>query len=165
MFRKLLLIISLFFMPFLSYGQFLSVCERTPQVRDIIMAKTALIDPSIECSDDDLMKLVLSEFEELIMVGQGITSLKIGDFSGLSSLRVLSLYNNKLTTLPKGVFSELSSVTSLALSSNQLTTFPEGVFYGLSSLEIINLSNNPLDVQAISRVRSVFGSNKISLLQ
>ena len=143
MFRKLLLV-GLFFIPFLSYGQFLSVCDRTPQVRDAIMKKTAQIDPSIECSDDDLMVLVVSEFELLNLEEEDITSLKAGDFSGLSSLRGLYLEDNEITTLPRGVFSGLSSLEDIYLSKTKLITLPEGIFSGLSSLKHLKLSENKL---------------------
>ena len=166
---KKLLVIGLFFIPFLSHGQFLSVCGRTPEVKNAIMEKIAEIDSSIECSDDDLTALVLSEIKTLEFIGGDITSLKAGDFSGLSSLEVLMLtgskvsslpedifsglsslkrlylHNNQITSLPSGVFSDLSLVEDLYLSDNQITSLPSGVFSGLSSLERIAVYGNPLD--------------------
>ena len=45
--KYIILLLSLFFIPLVSYGQsqFLSVCDRTPEVRDAIMEKITLMDP------------------------------------------------------------------------------------------------------------------------
>ena len=153
MLRKILLM-GLFFIPFLSYGNFLSVCERTPQVRDAIMEKIAHLDSSIECGDDDFIALALSEIAYLDLEEQSAaTSLKAGDFSGLSSLWHLDLRENQITSLPEGIFSGLSSLVNLNLSANQITSLPEGVFSGLSSLKTLNLSYNK-----ISLLEGVFSS-------
>ena len=141
---KKLLVMGLFFIPFLSYGEFISVCDRTPEVRDAIMKKIAQIDSSIECGDDDLTALALSEFTSLFLSEKGITSLKTGDFSGFSSLQYLYLRKNQITSLPEGVFSSLSSLQYIGLEKNQLTSLPEGVFSGLSSLQDIDLEKNQL---------------------
>ena len=149
-------LLGLLLIPIFSYGQeFVSVCDRTPQVKDAIMEIVREIDDSIECSDTDLMKLMLSEIEALDLEGGGsglitrvfvenIASLKPGDFSGLSSLRQLDLSSNNLTTLPEGIFSGLISLNYLFLRNNNLTTLPQGLFSGLASLEEISMSENNL---------------------
>ena len=71
------LLIGLFFIPLLSYGQeFVSVCDRTPQVRKVIMRNIGYIDSSIRCWDDDLIKLILPEIGGLKLLREGITSFK-----------------------------------------------------------------------------------------
>ena len=143
---------------------FTPVCDRTPQVRDAIVAAVSGVN---NCRN--VTGVHLAAITELRLESKNITALKTGDFdglssltglllrrltplttlpegvfSGLSSLSWLNLESNQLTTLPEGVFSGLSSLTSLNLRSNQLTTLPEGVFSGLSSLEGLWLNGNPL---------------------
>ena len=62
-----------------------------------------------------------------------ITSLKPGDFDGLTGLTILALHNQALTTLPEGIFNGLTALTSLQLNANQLTTLPEGTFTGFTA--------------------------------
>ena len=171
MFFKLLknLLIGLFFIPLFSFGQveFLSVCDRTPQVRVAIMEKVNAIDSSIECGDADLIPLLLSEIKTLNLTGKNIISLKAGDFSGLSdlrrltiainenlealpvgifsglySLKYLNLEQNNIRSLVPGTFSDLSAVIHLLLNRNRIESLPAGSFTGLSSVTYLNLSRN-----------------------
>ena len=150
--------------PELGGAVFTPVCDRTPQVRDAIVAAVSGVN---NCRN--VTGVHLAAITELRLESKNITALKTGDFdglssltglllrrltplttlpegvfSGLSSLSWLNLESNQLTTLPEGVFSGLSSLTSLNLRYNQLTTLPEGVFSGLSSLEGLWLNGNPL---------------------
>ena len=102
--------------------------ERTPQVRDAIVTEARL-----------------ASFYSLALDSWNITSLKAGDFDGLTSLTTLSLSNNQLGTLPAGIFNGLTSLTSLDLSSNQLSALPADIFDGLTSLATLNLWSNPLN--------------------
>ena len=148
MFLKLLRnsLIGFFFIPLFLYGQveFLSVCDRTPQVRDAIMEKIIKVDPSIECDDEDLTPLLLSEIETLDLDSKNITSLKAGDFSGLSVLIYLDLRNNKIESLPVGTFSGLFALTHLHLSSNRIESLSTGNFSMLSALTHLYLHGNNL---------------------
>ena len=130
--------------PVFSYGQFVSVCDRTPQVRDAIMEKAAVIDSEIECQDDDLLELILPVIEFLDLTGKNITSLKLGDFSGLTSLHSLALTENNLTALPPGIFAGLVLLVFLNLDDNNLTALPPDIFSGLSSLMVLYLDDNEL---------------------
>ncbi|MCY4580012.1 MAG: leucine-rich repeat domain-containing protein, partial [Chloroflexi bacterium] len=49
------------------------------------------------------------------MERRGITTLKAGDFDGLSNLNGLDLQHNQLTTLPAGLFADLTSIETLLL--------------------------------------------------
>ena len=147
------------------------VCDRTPQVRDAIVA--AVSDVS-DCNN--VTQAHLATITTLNLQGNPfdlevdeISVLKAGDFSGLVSLKTLRLGNNKLTTLPTDIFSGLSSLTSLNLSLNnfsslpddgifdeltslttlwlhfnQLTTLPDGIFDELTELTDLSLGNNRL---------------------
>ena len=64
-------------------GSFLSVCDRTPQVKEAIMRMIAKIDPSITCSDDDLMLPILSSIKTLTVISveeRGVLDLFFGDW-------------------------------------------------------------------------------------
>ena len=110
------------------------ICTRTAKVQAAILAKLKL--PHDDCSAVTSAQLasIGVDRERLDLHKMGITSLKYGDFSGLSSLTELNLYENKLTTLPDGVFIGLSSLETLYLGINDLTSLPSGVFSGLGSL-------------------------------
>ena len=127
----------------LGAGEFLrladSICARTPEVRDAILALLSHNDCGAVTRAD-----LASIGGTLILHQRGITSLKYGDFSGLSNLQELWLYSNALTGLPAGVFSGLSNLQTLDLSANDLTSLPAGVFSGLGSLQILDLDGNAL---------------------
>ena len=138
-------LLCVLFIPFLSYGQeWVSVCDRTPQVEVAIMDIVHETAPSLECSDDDLVRYILPEILALDLTSERITGLKKGDFSGLSSLHTLDLFDNNLTSLPEGIFSGLTSLRNLYLGYNYLTSLPEGIFSGLPSLNYLSIYNNDL---------------------
>lgn len=72
-----------------SYGQhpFTPVSDRTPQVRDAIVALVPGVDAA-----KDVTAAHLSLIKNLNLSEQNITTLKSGDFDGLSSLDSLALY-------------------------------------------------------------------------
>jgi len=65
------------------------------------------------------------------------TSLRAGDFNGLSELRILSLEGNGIPSLPEEIFDGLSRLERLRLDSNQLASLPEEIFDGLSRLNTL----------------------------
>ena len=73
-----------------------------------------------------------------------LTSLKPGDFAGLTNLTTLNLLLNGLSSLPAGVFDPLTKLTTLALSNNRLSSLPAGVFDKLIALTTLELDNNSL---------------------
>lgn len=80
-----------------------------------------------------------------IASGGSVTSLRAGDFAGLSNLEVLYLLRLGLEELAPGVFDGLEKLHWLSLQFNELTSLPEGVFSDLTSLwEGIILANNRL---------------------
>ena len=110
-----------------------------PQVRDAIVALVPGVD-----SADDVTAAHLSLIKNLNLSEQNITSLKAGDFDGLSSLDSLALYKNELSHLPSDLFSGLSSLSKLDLGNNDLSSLPAGLFSELSSLSWLSLSFNKL---------------------
>ena len=142
------------------------VSDRTQQVRDTIVALVPGVD-----SANDVTASHLTLITNLNLSDQSITTLKAGDFDGLSSLRSLSLAKNTLSSLPAGIFSGLSSMSSLDLGSNTLSSLPDGVFSGLSSMGRLNLSYNSLDslsANTFSKLSALtgldLGNNQLSSL-
>ena len=132
----------------IGYADVTPVSDRTPQVRDAIVAAVLGVDAAV-----DVTEAHLAAITEFNLRSKGITSLRSDDFDGLTSLINLNLSDNDLTNLPKDVFDGLSSLTTLDLSSNGFRTvpyasgrwtFPVGVFSGLSSLTTLKLHNNLL---------------------
>ena len=158
-----------FFLPILivfclqnfAYG--INVADRTPQVRDAIVAAAGVDTP------EEVTEAHLAAITSLDLASKNITTLKIGDFGGLTSLQALFLNNNQLTDLPavllirypedtartprafpeivfkETVFNGLTSLRHLYLNNNQLTFLREAVFSGLTSLDTLYLHNNTVD--------------------
>ena len=131
-----------------SLGEVLTggVCERTPQVRDALVAKAQANDPLVtNCSkvgDDELAGIAGS----LRLGRPGIAALKPGDFAGLSGVTGLFLNENALSALPAGVFDGLgAAVDVLNLFNNALGagSIEDGVFEPLTGLVELLLSANP----------------------
>ena len=134
------------------------VSDRTQQVRDTIVALVPGVD-----SADDVTAAHLALISNLNLSDQNITTLKAGDFDGLSSLRSLALYKNSLSTLPANIFSDLSSLNRLDLGSNSLSSLPSGIFSDLSSLTWLSLSFNQLTGLPINTFSGLSSLNTINL--
>ncbi len=129
-----------------------SVCDRTHQVRDAIVALLEEEEGISDCSE--VTTHHLSEwgrldggygppsYRPLRLDGTGITELKRGDFSGLSSTTKLHLQNNSLTILPDSIFHDMNSLSTLQLYNNQLIKLPEVAFSDLAGLYRLDLRNN-----------------------
>ena len=113
----------------------ISACDRTPQVRDAIMAA----DNAANCAAVGAARVT-----RLDIGGQGLTSLRADDFNGLTGLQVLLLHKNQLAALPEGIFDGLTSLQVLSLGGNRLAALPDGVFDGLTSLQALELNDNRL---------------------
>ena len=116
----------------------LPVCDRTPQVRDAILAELSMTDCSAVTNER------LRTIWELNLESKSLTALQSGDFSGMSGLASLSLQNNALTSLPDDVFAGLSSLYGVRLEHNTLTSLPEGAFADSTSLSWLRLDHNAL---------------------
>ena len=117
----------------------LPVSDRTPQVRDAIVAAV----PGVN-SADDVTEAHLAAIYSLNLNNKNITTLKEGDFDGLTSLIRLSIGSNPFSSLPEGIFSGLTSLTWIDLGGNQISSLPADVFSGLSSLTTLILPANKL---------------------
>ena len=112
-----------------------SVCDRTPQVRDEIVRQAGAAD----CGS-----VYLLDVKRLELAGKGIDRVKVGDFAGLRKLSVLDLSRNRLRDLPVGSFDDLANVGYLNLDRNELATLPAGLFVGMWSLGILAIEYNEI---------------------
>ena len=140
------------------------ICGRTEQVVAAILgrirdvsdcalvteAHLAAIDGRIDLGSKGITSLKpgdfagLSSLKELTITDNPLTVLQDEMFAGLRSLQTLWLFNNRLTTLPRAAFFELSELTELRLTNNLLSSLEEGMFIGLSTLQSLHLNGNRL---------------------
>ena len=113
--------------------------DRTQQVQDAVVAAVPGVDTAA-----DVTEAHLAAITSLVLNDKNITSLKVGDFDGLTNLTELHLNGNALTSLPSGIFDELKKLTALYLGGNALTSLPSGIFDELKKLENLTLSSNAL---------------------
>ena len=103
--------------PFVSTT--LAVSDRTPEVRDAIVAAVTGVTDAGNVTD-----VHLAAITSLNLRSAGISELKSGDFSGMTGLTSLNLYGNMLSTLPIGIFKGLTSLNSLRLGGNLADPLP-----------------------------------------
>ena len=119
------------------------ICGRTAQVKGRILARLKLLHKyegnCLGVEEDHLAKLTLLDIADT-----GITSIKPGDFAGLTKVTRLDLSFNSLTTLPDGVFEGLTALEELELANNQLRNIEAGAFEGLQKLKKLRLLKNEL---------------------
>ncbi len=148
------------------------ICERTRDVRLIIIAAIDEIDNDGECHL--VTDAHLAAITELTIADEPGLTLRSGDLGGLTGLTTLRIRDNRdfgalpedvfedltaltllevsngrdanggLESLPEDVFDGLTSLTTLDLNGNELTSLPEDVFDGLTSLEELRLYGNDL---------------------
>ena len=150
----IIMLLAAAMLPALGQAQTVNICDRTPQVRDSIVAAAGAED----CAAVDSESLA-GVTELVITYGTNsaspsvLKSLRAGDFDGLTSLQSLDLSRNLLVALPEGIFDGLTSLQELLLwggprrtydLGGQLAELPEGIFDGLTSLQTLNLDHNQL---------------------
>ena len=129
------------------------VCERTPQVRDALVAAAQANDAAVmDCSDVDAPALA-GIIATLRLNNLGIAALKPGDFEGLSGVTRVTLSSNALSALQAGVFDGLGAVTFLDLRFNALAEggLPDGVFESLTRMSDFRLNRNPGSASFVPR--------------
>ena len=115
------------------------VCGRTAEVRDEIVKLLDGIENCVEVTEDRLAGI-----RKLDLSGKNISTLRSGDFAGLTQLEFFNLANNELVQLPGDVFSGLTALEDVRLHENRLTSLPDGVFSGLIALASVWLHENRL---------------------
>ena len=95
------------------------VCDRTPQVREALRARTARRGGTgVEWNCRSVTGGALSALSSLDLSGRGIEALRGADLEGLHGLRTLNLGGNRLTALPTGLFEGMAALDELNLSDN-----------------------------------------------
>ena len=115
------------------------LCDRTPEVRDEILR---LLGAGNTC-DSVTRTALLALKDTLHLQDSGITALKVDDFAGLDSIRVLLLDNNALTTIEPHAFDSLKTIRRMYLRDNAITSIADSVFVNLDSLRTVDVTGNP----------------------
>ena len=121
------------------------ICGRTKAVRDEIVRMIPGVRHCRDVTDTQLAAISGDVHSNpLNLYNKGLSSLKAGDFDGLTNLKRLRMDRNSLTTLPAGIFDDLAGLMTLDLDRNQLTTLRPGVFDSLTNLRVLYLNDNSL---------------------
>ena len=113
------------------------VCDRTPQVRDALVA---IVGGEATCAEVTADQL--GHISVLSLGSERIATLQSGDFAGLSSLEQLDLYDNELTSLPPNIFAGLTNLRQLNLWHNDIASLSPNVFADLTNLRVLDLDDN-----------------------
>ncbi len=116
------------------------VANRTPAIRDAIVAEVHGVDDA-----EDVTAEHLKTIKSLDLSSKGLTSLKSGDFDGLTELISVWLNRNMLSSLPSDIFKDNTSLEVILLNFNRFTSLPDGLLSGLTSLILFSVHNNPID--------------------
>ena len=119
------------------------ICDRTPQVRDAIVAAVQQLYPSVAACKD-LTEAHLTKVATLSMQDKDISTLQSGDFKGLPKLLLINLNANDMTSVPEDVFKGIPKFETLSIAGNDLASIPDGVFTGVTRLKRITLTDNDL---------------------
>ncbi len=131
------------------------VKDRTTQVRDAIVAAVSGVSNA-----DDVTEAHLAAITELNLGSKSITTLKAGDFSGLTGLETLYLDSESPSDTHKNSISDISplegltTLTRLNLLYNSVSDI--SALSGMTSMSQLNLDNNSVsDISALSGMTSM----------
>ena len=156
------------------------ICGRTAQVQEVILHETGVSNCANVTAEHlsgitGLLNLSTADMPDLLaIITTPITSLKAGDFAGLSGVTELRLMENNITridrnmltgltslerldltdnpytspgrrlTLASDAFADVTGLKELKLRFNQMTSMSSQTFSDLTSLEELDLSRNLL---------------------
>ena len=151
------------------YGEIIPstlVCDRTPQVRDAILGEISNISDCALVTEAHLAAIT-----RLSLSGDNITTLKVGDFDGLTGLESLLVTNSSLSSLPAGIFDNLTALTLLNLERNELSSLPADIFDKLTALTTLDLGETQLSLlpagifdKLTALTKLELGANQLSTL-
>ena len=147
-----------------GYADITPVKDRTPQIRDAIVAAV----PGVNAADD-VTAAHLAAITTLNPAFRGITSLKSGDFNGLTALTHLNLSGNPIGDI--SVLEDLTTLTSLYLAATSISDI--SALENLTALKNLYLTHNSIsDISALENLTALtelsLGENSvrdISVLQ
>ena len=114
------------------------ICDRTQQVQDDILGQLSGVSACAAVTVADLATVTALSYLE----DTSITSLKSGDFAGLTAVTQILLGYNQLGALPANLFSGLTSLQELSLETSGVTSLPTDAFSGLTALTSLSLGAN-----------------------
>ena len=88
--------------------------------------------------------LALPRLDSNLQPAARYQSLKVGDFAGMTNLRLLRIDILDLPEIPAGIFAGLTNLRELHMDRNLLTTLPANVFDPLTQLRVLDLGENRL---------------------
>ncbi len=127
------------------------ICGRTDQIQIGIQANLADASHTVNGSAVPLQGCQIYTPENIANLKvmrrvrqPALTSLKSGDFAGMTGLMTLDIQNNEISELPADIFDGLDAVTDLRFGGNNIEDLPSGVFSGLPALRILVGNDNRL---------------------
>ena len=141
-----------------GYADITPVKDRTPQIRDAIVAAV----PGVNTADD-VTAAHLAAITTLNPAFRGITSLKSGDFNGLTALTHLNLSGNAIGDI--SVLEGLTTLTSLYLAATAISDI--SALENLTALKNLYLTHNSIsDISALENLTALtelsLGENSVS---
>ncbi len=141
-----------------GYADITPVQDRTPQIRDAIVAAV----PGVN-SANDVTAAHLAAIATLEASKKSITALKVGDFDGLTALTTLDLSHNAITNMLG--FENLTALTALEMSHNSISDI--SVLENLPKLRWLYLSHNSIsNISPLTNLTALknlgLGGNSIS---
>ncbi len=132
--------------------------ERTPQIRDAIVAAVPGVNNA-----DDVTAPHLAAITSLNPAFTGITSLKSGDFNGLTALTYLNLSGNSIGDI--SVLEDLTTLTSLFLAATSISDI--SALESLTALKELYLTHNAItDISVLQHLTALtelsLGENSVS---
>ena len=142
----------------IGYAQAINppLSERTPQIRDAIVAAV----PDVNTADD-VTAAHLAAITTLTPAFRGITSLKAGDFNGLTALTYLNLSGNSTGNAISdiSVLEDLTTLTTLYLAGASISDI--SFLENLTTLETLYLTAN--SISDISSLKNLTALTELSL--
>ena len=126
-----------------------NICDRTASVRNAILAKVSTAMTPVTCdtvTDTMLSGITTSSSNQFTL--RGLTSLKAGDFMGLTGITHIYARYQRITTLPADVFMGLDALTNLDFDKSSINTIEPNAFRGLPNLDTLNLARNEIPTPA-----------------
>ena len=112
----------------------LGICERTTQIRNAILWQLSDVSHCEDVTAEHLASV------KSINPAHGISSLKSGDFAGMSGLESIKIYHTRqMTELPPGIFDDLTNLKTLIISYSSIGELPPGIFDDLENLMHLQL--------------------------
>ena len=143
------------------------ICSRTPVVRDRIMVLLRhAVKPGYpgDCAGVTAEMLARIRSMDIVPPLERVTTLRAGDFAGLSGMRSLYIVEHPgLTALETGVFRGLTRLETLRLHENGIATVRGRAFQDLPALRLLSLRDNRIATLAAGAFEALGALEFLSL--